>query len=99
MVLSNVRGTLAYAAASDASGQAVNRTTQLYINYGNNSRLDASGFTPIGVVQGKGMAVVDAIYSGYGEDPDQDSIYAEGDAYLASNFPKLGYVTAAYVSA
>jgi peptidyl-prolyl cis-trans isomerase A (cyclophilin A) len=99
VVLSNVRGTLAYAAASDASGQAVNRTTQLYINYGNNSRLDASGFTPIGVVQGKGMAVVDAIYSGYGEDPDQDSIYAEGDAYLASNFPKLGYVTAAYVSA
>lgn len=32
VVLSNVRGTLAYAAESDAQGQAYGRTTQLYIN-------------------------------------------------------------------
>lgn len=98
VVLSNVRGTISYAAEQDASGQAVNRTTQVYINLGDNARLDPLGFAPFGVVQGDGMKVVDAIYAGYAQEPDQDSIYAQGDAYLHASFPKLDYITGTTVS-
>ncbi|RYG55786.1 hypothetical protein EON66_04460 [archaeon] len=97
-MLSNVRGTIAYAAAMDANGVAVNRTTQVYINYGNNSRLDSMGFTPFGIISEADMAIVDAINAAYGEEPDQDSIYAQGDAYLSANFPGLDYITATSVA-
>src|SRR5215510_4666988 len=65
---SNVRGTLTFA------NQGPNtRAHQVFINLGNNARLDAMGFAPIGrVVQG--MEVVDSIYGGYGENPDQGMI-------------------------
>lgn len=32
-------------------------------------------------------------YAGYGQDPDQDQIYAQGDAYLRATYPKLSYIT------
>jgi hypothetical protein len=44
-------------------------------------------------------AVVNKIYAGYGEDPDQDSIYAQGDAYLMRNFPLLSYIGSTIVTA
>lgn len=88
--LSNVRGTLAYAAEQDAAGHACNRTTQVYLNYGDNSRLDALGFTVIGVVDD--MTAVDAIVAKWGQQPDQDTIYSQGNAYLAASFPGLTYV-------
>ncbi|MDQ6809706.1 MAG: peptidylprolyl isomerase [Verrucomicrobiota bacterium] len=43
------------------------RTTQLFINLGDHSKLDAQGFAPIGRVV-EGMEVVDKLYSGYGEE-------------------------------
>ena len=39
-----------------------------------------------------GMTVVDQIYSRYRERPQQSRITAEGNAYLASDFPLLSYV-------
>lgn len=36
------------------TGMATNRTTQVYINYADNSNLDAMGFTPFGTVVGDG---------------------------------------------
>eukprot|EP00053_Salpingoeca_punica_P004674 m.50297 g.50297 ORF g.50297 m.50297 type:complete len:232 (-) comp12890_c0_seq2:528-1223(-) len=89
VLLSNVRGTIAYATAGPDT-----RTTQLFVNYGNNSRLDAMGFAPFGKFDDDSMAVWDAAYDGYGEAPDQDQIYAQGDAYLHANFPKLDYIVA-----
>jgi len=50
-----------YATAGPAT-----RTTQIFINFGDNNRLDASGFAPFGQVV-EGMEVVDALYGGYGE--------------------------------
>jgi homoserine O-acetyltransferase len=38
-VLSNVRGTVAYAASMNASNLAVNRTTQVYVNLVDNCKL------------------------------------------------------------
>src|ERR1700723_2501326 len=63
---SNVRGTLTFA----ATGAPNSRPTQLFITFGDNSRLDSQRFAPFGKVV-SGMEFVDQIYSGYGENPDQ----------------------------
>lgn len=80
---SNARGTIVFATAGPNT-----RTTQLFINYADNSRLDGMGFAPFGTVI-QGMDVVDKIYPGYGERPRQDQITDHGDAYLAANFPRI----------
>ncbi len=50
---SNVRGTVSFATAGPGT-----RTTQLFINFGNNVQLDTMGFAPFGKVT-EGMDVVD----------------------------------------
>src|SRR5579871_5172976 len=72
------------------------RTTQLFINFGNNAPLDPQGFAPFGTVT-DGMDVVQKIYSGYGERPDQGRITAEGKPYLDKNFPQIDSITSAKV--
>lgn len=95
---SNERGTVAFAAKSFPNS----RTTQLFISYRDNSNLDGMGFAPIGRVT-EGMAVVDSLYSGYGEGapdgngPDQTKAQTDGNAYLERDFPKLDYITKATV--
>jgi peptidyl-prolyl cis-trans isomerase A (cyclophilin A) len=64
------------------------RSTQVFVNYGDNSRLDATRFAPFGEVT-KGMDIVDSIYAGSGEGPNQGLIQSQGNAYLDSKFPKL----------
>jgi peptidyl-prolyl cis-trans isomerase A (cyclophilin A) len=97
VVESNKRGMVSF-----AMGGPNTRTTQLFINYADNSRLDASGFPPFGKVT-VGMEVVDAIFSGYGEGapngagPAQNRVQGEGNAYLNSDFPKLDYIKTARI--
>ena len=90
---SNTRGVVTFAMTSAPN----TRSTQLFINFGNNANLDASGFAPVGKVV-TGMEVVDALYSGYGESPDQGRITAEGNAYFAREFPKLDYIVSAKIT-
>lgn len=86
LTISNVAGTVAYAAAGPNT-----RTTQLFINYGDNSFLDAQGFTPFAKLDGVSMIVskltvtlaasmktAESIFAKYGENPDQGSIYSQG---------------------
>jgi len=89
---SNTRGTVAFA----ATGVPNSRTTHLFINLVNNPRLDLMGFAPIGRVV-KGMDAVDHIYSGYGQQPNQDKIALQGNAYLEKEFPRLDYVKTARI--
>ena len=88
---SNKTGTLTFATAGPGT-----RTTQLFINYADNGGLDSQGFAPFGQVT-SGMEVVTAIYSTYGERPDQGSITNEGKAYLDKTFPKLDRILSATV--
>jgi len=71
------------------------RTTQIYINLADNSRLDVQGFSPLGKVT-EGMDVVKKLYSGYDENAGggmrggkQGKMMEGGNAYLDKNFPLL----------
>jgi peptidyl-prolyl cis-trans isomerase A (cyclophilin A) len=94
---SNTRGMITFATSGPNS-----RTTQVFINFGNNAQLDRSGFAPFGHVV-SGMNVVDKFYAGYGEGapsgagPDQGQTQAQGNAYLTKAFPKLDYVKKATI--
>ena len=89
---SNTRGAITF-----ATGGPNRRTTQLFISFGNNSRLDSTGFSPFGKVT-EGMDVVDKINGEYGEGapggrgPEQGRIQREGNAYLKKDFPNLDYI-------
>ncbi|OQR98402.1 cyclophilin type peptidyl-prolyl cis-trans isomerase [Thraustotheca clavata] len=89
--VSNIAGTMAYAMDEDPN----TRTTQVYVNFANNSRLDPKGFTPFAMVTSGLDVLQNKVYSGYGQDPDQDKIYAEGEAYLKREFPLLTHITSA----
>ncbi|MBY0503591.1 MAG: peptidylprolyl isomerase [Bryobacteraceae bacterium] len=88
---SNGRGFVTFATSGPNS-----RTTQLFINVGDNMRLDQMGFSPFGLVT-EGMESVDKINAEYGESPQQSEIEQKGDAYLAQNFPKLDKITKATI--
>lgn len=89
---SNLRGTIVFATAG-----ANTRTTQFFINYGNNARLDPMGFSPFGEVIDGMSTVVDQFFSGYGETPDQGAIQQLGKAYLDKSFPKLDRILSATI--
>jgi peptidyl-prolyl cis-trans isomerase A (cyclophilin A) len=89
---SNTRGFITYAQSSAPNS----RSTQLFINFKDNSQLDGQRFAPFGKVT-SGMEVVDKINSSYGEQPDQFMIQTQGNAYLNKSFPKLDYIKTATI--
>ena len=92
VTMHNTRGTISFATRG-----ARTRTTQVFINFADNSgSLDPRGFSPFGRVV-SGMDVVDQIYSGYGEQPDQGRLTSEGNAYAEKEFPKLDYIKTARI--
>jgi len=92
---SNTRGFVSFARESSPNS----RYTMVFINFKDNSYLDAEGFPPFGQVV-TGMDVVEKLYSGYGRTnvPDQRRIVSEGNAYLAADYPKLDFIKRARVT-
>jgi peptidyl-prolyl cis-trans isomerase A (cyclophilin A) len=94
---SNKLGNITFATAGPDT-----RTTQVFINFGNNAGLDDQGFAPFGQVI-SGMEVVDALYAEYGEGaprgdgPDQGLVQSQGNAFLKKDFPKLDYIKTATI--
>lgn len=79
------------------------RTTQLYINLDDNTRLDDQGFAPIGRIV-EGMDVVEQLYAEYDESAgggmrggNQGKIIAEGNAHLDAEFPNLDSLNRALI--
>lgn len=96
--VSNKIGTVVFATAGPDS-----RTTQVFINLGDNSSsLDPQGFTPFGEVI-QGMDNVTDLYMDYGDGPpngsgpNQAAIAQIGNPYLEEHFPKLDYIKTARV--
>ena len=97
-VQSNTRGTVAFAFAVPDG-----RTTQVFINLGDNAAThDKEPFTPFGRVT-VGMDVADALNAEYGEGPGgiragkQDAFFAGGNAWLLRQFPRLDYIRRAVI--
>jgi peptidyl-prolyl cis-trans isomerase A (cyclophilin A) len=96
VIQSNSRGYLSFAKTSRPNS----RTTQLFINLGDNSRLDKDGFAPFAQVI-QGMDIVDQIYkvgeaAPSGPGPSQRRIQISGNDYLKKNFPKIDYINRAW---
>jgi len=94
---SNARGFVTFATSGTDS-----RTTQVFINFSDNSALDRMGFSPFGRVI-SGMDVADKLFADYGDGaprgsgPDQGRLQMEGNSYLAKSFPKLDYIKKATI--
>lgn len=101
---SNKRGFVTFAKTNAPNS----RSTQLFINYKDNARLDSMVFAPIGKVveepgKGGGMMVIDKLYAEYGEGapsgrgPSQMKLAQQGNAYLKAEYPNLDYIKSAHI--
>jgi len=94
---SNYPGTVTFAMRGPDT-----RSAQIFVNYGDNSYLDESGFSSFGKVV-EGFESVKALYSGYGEGapngkgPGQGKLYRGGNEYLEAEFPELDYIVKASI--
>ena len=93
VVGSNTPGTITFAKTNMPNS----RTTQLFINLGDNGKnLDGQGFSAFGSIT-EGMEAVQAINAEYGQNPNQQRIGEKGNKYLNKLFPKLDYIKSAYI--
>ncbi|MFP4500980.1 MAG: peptidylprolyl isomerase [Candidatus Hydrogenedentota bacterium] len=87
----NKPGTLSFATRGPNT-----RTTQIFINLGNNAQLDDMDFAPFAEVT-EGFDVVKDINAEYGQQPDQGMIRRMGNEYLEKEFPNMDYIKQATV--
>jgi cyclophilin family peptidyl-prolyl cis-trans isomerase len=90
----NLRGTITFAKTAAPNS----RGTQLFINLKDNTFLDSQGFAPFGVVDGKGINIVEMMYDQYGDAAgvnDQENITKGGEKYIAAHYPRLDTIKSA----
>ena len=92
--VSNEKGFVTFA----KTGRPDSRSTQMFVNLGNNRALDAQGFTPFGQIV-SGMEVVEKINTEYGENPRdfQGNFKAGGNKYALERFPNLDIIKSATI--
>mmetsp|Transcript_7498 Transcript_7498/g.10910 ORF Transcript_7498/g.10910 Transcript_7498/m.10910 type:complete len:279 (-) Transcript_7498:159-995(-) len=81
--LSNIRGTIAFAGGS---------TVQVFVNLGDNRRLDKEGQRPFGTITMDGMAVADHLYTGHKDGEGQIATIKEGEDAVKVKFPKMAQI-------
>ena len=90
VIQSNVAGTIVYATAGPNT-----RTTQLFINYIDDSRLDSMGFAPFGTVI-SGMETAKKIFNptpGNTGGVDQGEYTSKGNDWIKAKYPKINFIT------
>ena len=96
VVQSNLKYTMSYATAGPNT-----RTTQLFINYVDNSRLDSMGFAPVGKVVA-GSKYLDRVFDptpGSSGGVDQQSYETKGDTWIHEQYPEINFITTATTTA
>lgn len=88
VVMSNLRGYVSYATAGPDT-----RTTQIFVNLVDNSRLDSDGFAPFAkVVQGMDLfqtPPIDNPTPNSTDGVDQDTYMAEGNEWILEEYPDI----------
>ena len=95
VVGSNTYGTVSYATAG-----ANTRTTQLFVNLADNSRLDASGFSPFAVVVEGMDFFVNAVFNPTPNDSngvDQDKLAILGNEWVEKQYPGIEFIETARI--
>jgi peptidyl-prolyl cis-trans isomerase A (cyclophilin A) len=96
--MSNTRGRLSFAAASTAQASDQDtRATQVFINYGDNNKMDLEGFAAFGQVI-TSMVMVERIFDKYGEGPDPALLMSQGNAWLIQAAPQMDYIKTATIA-
>jgi peptidyl-prolyl cis-trans isomerase A (cyclophilin A) len=87
VIQKNMRGTLTFAKTAAPNS----RTVEIFINLKDNPSLDAQGFAPFGVIEDKGINIVEMFYDQYGDAAgmDQEAMSRGGEQYIATKWPKL----------
>jgi len=94
VVTSNVMGTITYATAGPNT-----RTTQLFVNYEDNERLDSQGFAPFGKVV-EGMEILLKLHNptpGSRDGVDQDNYTLQGQSWIERAYPGINSITGASI--
>jgi peptidyl-prolyl cis-trans isomerase A (cyclophilin A) len=94
--MSNTRGRVSFAAVSVAATDQSTRSTQVFINYSDNSKMDQEGFGAFGEVI-TSMVMVERIFDKYGEGPDVVQLLMQGNAWLTQTMPQLDYIKTATI--
>ena len=95
VIESNVQYTMSFA----ATGSPNSRTTQLFINYNNNTELDGEGFSPVGIVV-KGNEYLDRVHDptpGDSNGVNQDEYATKGNAWIREKYPDINFIKKAAV--
>merc|ERR1711935_62872 len=95
VVGSNTDGTVTFATAGPNT-----RTSQIFINFGDNSRLDKDGFAPFGKVT-QGYDSTQNIFNptpGNSGGVDQGDYEKNGNAWIKQTYPGINFITGASVT-
>lgn len=89
VIASNTYGTISYATAGPDT-----RTTQLFVNLADNSRLDSMGFSPFAVVV-EGMEFFETVFNPTPNDSngvDQDKLTLLGNEWVEKQYPGIEFI-------
>lgn len=81
--LRHVRGTVAFAGGS---------STQVYINLGDNSRMDGEMRRPFATIDAESMKLIDQLHMGYKDGEGQVGAVNAGPDAVAQRFPEMSWV-------